>query len=174
MKHLLGSGGKHAVLEQQLAEAKELAEQRARELQRLTEDFAAYRRRVQASNTESATAARCELLAQLLPVLDDLGRAFAAEPPELADSSWSQGIYLVAKRLASSLRDLGVRRFGGVGTVFDPRFHEVLGAQVRPDLAEGTIIQVVLPGYTLAGRMVRPAKVIVSIPGQAADRLPAS
>jgi len=161
MKHFLGSGGKHAVLEQQLALAQERAEQRAQELQRLTEDFAAYRRRVQASNAESATAARCELLAQLLPVLDDLGRAFAAEPPELADSSWS-------KRLASSLRDLGVRRFGGVGTVFDPRFHEVLGAQERPDLAEGTIIQVVLPGYTLAGRMVRPAKVIVSISDQAA------
>ena len=173
MMHLLRGGGKHAQLEQQLAEAQALAEQRLTALQRLTEDFAAYRRRVEASSAESVTAARCELLAQLLPVLDDLGRAFNAAPPELADSSWAQGIFLVAKRLGATLHDLGVKRFGRVGTVFDPRFHEVLSTQERSDLPEGTIIQIVLPGYTLAGRMVRPARVIVSNVGQAAGRSPA-
>jgi len=167
MKYLLRSGEKHAQLEQQLAEAQQLAEQRLVALQRMHEEFAAYRRRVEASSAESATAASCEQLALLLPVLDDLRRAFGAVPPELAESSWTQGIYLVAKRLGTTLNDLGVKRFGKVGTVFDPRFHEVLSTQVRPDLPEGTIVQVVLPGYSFAGRMVRPAQVIASIPGPA-------
>jgi len=173
MKYLLRSGGKHAPLEQQLTEAQQLAQQRLLALQHLREEFTAYQRRIEASSAESATAARCEQLALLLPVLDDLGRAFNAAPPEQVDSSWAQGIFLVAKRLGTTLNDLGVKRFGKVGAVFDPRIHEVLSTQVRPDLPEGTIVQIVLPGYSFAGRMVRPAQVIVSILGPAGGQLPA-
>jgi molecular chaperone GrpE len=165
MKHLLRSGRKHAQLAEQLAAAQQLAEQRLVALQNLHQEFAAYRRRVEATSAESATAARCEQMALLLPVLDDLGRAFGAVPPEQVDSPWTRGVFLVAKRLGAVLNDVGVKRFGKVGAVFDPHFHEVLSTQVRPDLPEGTIVQIVLPGYSLAGCMVRPAQVIVSIPG---------
>lgn len=171
--HLLRGGGKQAQLEQQLTEARQLAEQRLIALQRLQGEFAAYRRRVEKASTESATAARCELLAQLLPVLDDLRRAFNAVPPELAESSWTQGIVLIAKRLTTTLNDLGVKRFGKVGDVADPRFHEAISTQVRSDLPEGTIIQVGLPGYSLAGRMIRPAQVVVSVQHPAGGRQPA-
>lgn len=156
---------KQAQLEQQLAEARLSAEQRLAALQKLSREFASYRRRMERSSAESATSARCDLLVQLLPVLDDLGRALCAAPPEFVDSSWTRGIFLIAKQLASVLNTLGVKRFGRAGTVFDPRMHEALSTQVRPDLHEGTIIQVLLPGYSFAGRMIRPAQVIVSIAG---------
>lgn len=156
-------GGKQAQLEHQLALAQELAEQRRIALQQLQEECAAYRRRTERASNESVTAARGELLAQLLPVFDDLRRAFNAVPPELAESSWTLGIALVAKSLATTLHALEVQRFGKMGSLFDPRFHEVISTQVCPDLPEGTIIQVALPGYTLAGRMIRPAQVVVSL-----------
>jgi len=161
--YLWRGGGKQAQLEQQLTEAQELAKQCLIALQKLQEEYEAYRRRTERAANESVTAARGELLAQLLPVLDDLHRAFNAVPTELAESPWTRGIALVAKSLSTTLHTLEVQRFGKVGSAFDPRFHEVISTQVRPDLLEGTILQVTLPGYTLAGRMIRPAQVVVSL-----------
>jgi molecular chaperone GrpE (heat shock protein) len=83
---------------------------------------------------EVRLAAKVEVLDQLLPVLDDFGRALGTTPPELAKHPWVQGLFLVARRLTTLLDQLGVRPIGTPGETFDPRWHEALTveASARP------------------------------------------
>lgn len=131
-------------------------------LRRTQADFINYKRRVDQEQNDGRVTAQVSVLDQILPVLDDLGRALQSAPPELVDQPWVQGILLVARRLMSVLERLGVRRFGEAGEKFDPRWHEALTIQPQSDMPEGTILQVTRPGYALGERVIRPAQVIVA------------
>ena len=131
-------------------------------LRRTQADFVNYRRRTSQEHNEGRTTAQIAILDQILPVLDDLGRALQAAPPELANNSWVQGILLVAKRLMATLEQLGVKQIGRPGESFDPRWHEALSTEARSDLSEGTILHVTRPGYAIGERVIRPAQVIVA------------
>ena len=111
---------------------------------------------------EARTTAQVALLNQLLPVLDDLGRALGATPPDLAKDSWVQGLFLVARRITTLLESLDVQPIGTTGELFDPRKHEAITVEEHPDVPEGTIVQVIRPGYMLGERIIRPAQVIVA------------
>jgi molecular chaperone GrpE len=138
-------------------------------LRRTQADFINYRRRSSQEQNEGRTTAQIAVLDQILPVLDDLGRALQAAPPELANNSWVQGIQLVAKRLTAVLEQLGVKQIGRPGERFDPRWHEALSTEVRSDVPEGTILHVTRPGYAIGERVIRPAQVIVARSPQTAN-----
>ena len=70
-------------------------------LRRTQADFVNYRRRMSQEQAEGRIAAQSELLNQLLPVIDDFGRALGAIPPDLAKDPWVQGLFLVARRLTA-------------------------------------------------------------------------
>jgi molecular chaperone GrpE len=131
-------------------------------LRRTQADFVNYRRRASQEQGEGRTAAQIALLEQLLPVLDDLKRALEATPPELAHHPWVQGIRLVAKRLMTTLEQMGVQQFGRPGEKFNPRWHEAVMTEARPNMPEGSILHVTRPGYALGERVIRPAQVIVA------------
>ncbi len=151
-----------AQLEQKYTAEQQKSEEYLDMLRRTQADFINYRRRATQEMTETRTAAQAQVLEQLLPVLDDLGRALSASPPELANHPWVQGIRLVTKRLMSTLEQMGVRLIGQPGEQFDPRWHEALTMEARPDMPEGTVITVTRPGYIMGDRVIRPAQVIVS------------
>jgi molecular chaperone GrpE len=138
-------------------------------LRRTQADFINYRRRTTQEQNEGRTTAQIAVLDQILPVLDDLGRALQAVPPELADNSWVQGIQLVAKRLTAILEQLGVKQIGKPGDQFDPRWHEALSTEARSNVPEGTILHVTRPGYIVGERVIRPAQVIVARSVQTAN-----
>ena len=131
-------------------------------LRRTQADFVNYRRRISQEQAEARIAAQSALLSRLLPVLDDLGRALRAAPPELATHPWVQGLFLVARRLTTLLEQLGVQQFGAPGEPFDPRWHEAITTEARADVPEGTILHVSQPGYILGERVIRPAQVTVA------------
>lgn len=131
-------------------------------LRRTQADFVNYRRRMSQEQAEARIAAQSALLSQLLPVLDDFGRALGAAPAELATHPWVQGLLLVARRLTTLLDQLGVHQIGTPGEMFDPRWHEAITTEARADVPEGTILQVTQPGYVLGERVVRPAQVVVA------------
>ena len=138
-------------------------------------DFINYKRRATQEQGEARVSAQARLLETLLPVLDDLGRALESAPEELAEQPWVQGIHLVARRLATTLQQLGMRQMGTPGESFDPRWHEAIMAEPHPDLPEGTVVHVVRPGYTLGERVIRPAQVVVAAaPVEAAEAHPES
>jgi molecular chaperone GrpE len=132
-------------------------------LRRTQADFVNYRRRMSQEQAEGRIAAQIALLSRLLPVLDDLGRALGAVPPELAMHPWVQGLLLVERRLTTQLDQLGVRQIGTPGEPFDPRWHEAITTEARADVPEGTILRVALPGYVMGERVIRPAQVSVAV-----------
>ncbi|MBV9019443.1 MAG: nucleotide exchange factor GrpE [Chloroflexi bacterium] len=153
-----------AQLQQQLAVEQQKAEEYLDLLRRTQADFVNYRRRVSQEQAEERIATQSELLSHLLPVLDDLGRALAVAPADLATHPWVQGLLLVARRLTVQLEQLGVRQIGASGEPFNPRWHEAVATEARADVPEETILQVVQPGYALGERIIRPAQVIVASP----------
>jgi molecular chaperone GrpE len=134
----------------------ELAERTA-DLQRLQAEYANYRRRVERDREQAREQHVAGTLAELLPVLDDIGRA--REHDELNGAFKSVG-----EALEGSVARLGLERFGAVGDPFDPALHEAISHAHSPDVTETTCVAVLQPGYRFAGRVVRPARVAVADP----------
>jgi len=151
-----------AQVQQRLTAEQQKAEECLDQLRRTQADFVNYRRRMSQEQAEARIAAQSATLSQVLPVLDDLGRALGAAPPELATHPWVQGLFLVARRLTTLLDQMGVRQIGTAGEPFDPRRHEAITTEVRTDVPEGTILHVIQPGYVLGERVIRPAQVVVA------------
>jgi molecular chaperone GrpE len=139
-----------ADLEQQLAE-------RTNDLQRLKAEFDNYRRRVDRDRQATAELALANVLANLLPVLDDIGRA--REHGELEG-----GFKSVAEALEQITVKLGLTPFGDAGDPFDPQIHEALTHAYGDNVVEPTAAQVYQPGYRLGDRVLRPARVGVVEP----------
>ncbi len=129
------------------------------DLQRVHAEYANYRKRVERDRELVREHAVAGTLAELLPVLDDIGRA--REHGEL------EGAFkAVGESLEGTVARLGLERFGTVGDAFDPTLHEALTHEHRDDVAEPVCVAVYQPGYAFGGRVVRPARVGVAEPDQ--------
>ena len=139
--------------EQQLAE-------RTADLQRVTAEYANYRKRVERDRAAVREQAVANVLSGLVPVLDDIGRA--REHEELVG-----GFKSVAESLEAAVTKLGLESFGEDGEPFDPKVHEALMHSYSPDVTEPTCIKILQPGYRVGERILRPARVEVAEPGEA-------
>jgi molecular chaperone GrpE len=139
--------------------ADQLAERTA-DLQRVQAEYTNYRRRVDRDRDAVRQLALASALTDLLPVLDDIGRA--DEHGELVG-----GFKSVAERLDGALTKLGLVRFGAVGDPFDPNRHEALMHTYSDEVTETTCTQIFQPGYQLGERVLRPARVAVADPTEA-------
>jgi molecular chaperone GrpE len=134
----------------------ELAERTA-DLQRVQAEYANYRKRVERDREAVREFAVSDALFALLPVLDDIGRA--REHGELEG-----GFRQVAEALDAAVTKLGLTRFGQPGDPFDPTQHEALMHSYSDEVTQPTAVQILQPGYSYAGRVVRPARVAVAEP----------
>jgi len=145
-------------LKQTLAEEKEKAENYLANWQRAQADFENYKRRREQEKTETGQFANLALILNLLPVLDDFERALHSIPPELAESSWLDGIRLIERKLRANLEAQGLSYIPAIGEPFDPRFHEA----IRQDKGkEGIVIGEVHKGYQFQDRVIRPSRVVI-------------
>ena len=120
-----------------------------------------YRKRAAREREAYVTFANERLVAELLPILDDLERALQAAA-EHEEARLEEGVELVHRELAALLERHGVKEIETDG-MFDPHVHEALVAQPS-EADEGSVLDVVQKGYTLGDRVVRPARVIVAGP----------
>jgi len=104
------------------------------------------------------------LIADLLPVLDHLELALAHGREIEACKDFMMGVDMTRKSFVDILAHHGVAEFGQVGEAFSPETHEALGMIAQPDLPADVVGKVVQRGYTLRGRLLRPAKVMVNKP----------
>jgi molecular chaperone GrpE len=148
--------------EQRLSAEQQKVEECMDLLRRTQADFINYRRRTGQEQAEGRIAAQSAVLAQLLPVLDDLQRALNEVPPELESHPWVQGMRLVARRISTLFDQMGIQQIGSPGEQFDPRRHEAIDVEMRSDVPEGTILRVTRPGYLAGERVIRPAQVVVA------------
>jgi len=145
-------------LKQALAEEKARAEANLAGWQRAQADFMNYKRRSEQEKEEMAKFANSTLLLNLLPILDDLERAFAAIPPSLAEANWVEGIKLIERKWWAILEAQGLSQIEALGEPFDPRLHEA----VRQDKGkEGIVVEEIQKGYKFHDRVIRPSKVAV-------------
>lgn len=147
-----------------LAEAqRELAEVRDKYL-RLAADFENTRRRAIKDREEASLYGHQNLVKELLPSVDNLERAIehARQGGESSLGGLLEGVELVLREVTSVLARHGVVTVEAEGQPFDPALHEAM-AQVEDGSVPGnTVVQVFQPGYQLRGRLLRPARVVVS------------
>jgi len=130
------------------------------DLQRVAADFDNYRKRVARDQQQLVARAHERLVAELLPVLDDLERALGAA--EVHDEATVvEGVRLVQRALVDSLAREGLEEIAADGA-FDPHVHEALLAQPAEGVEPGSVLQVVQKGYRLGDRVLRPARVVVA------------
>jgi molecular chaperone GrpE len=129
-------------------------------LRRLQAEFDNYRKRVLKEQTQAIERAAEPVVRRLLEVLDEFELALmhATEKPDF--DRFLHGVELVYAKLADSLRAEGLERIHAEGKPFDPEQHEAL-MQTGEDGGEPVVADVLRPGYTLKGRVVRPAGVRV-------------
>ena len=131
-------------------------------LQRTQADFMNYRRRNEEDKATFVQFATSDLIQQLLPVMDNFALAAKHVPAELESNAWAQGIQAVEKQLEQILLANGLGKVDAEGQAFDPNLHEAVGEVSEEKQADGIIISEQAPGYTLGGKLIRPAKVIVN------------
>jgi molecular chaperone GrpE len=154
--------GAPAPAEQLAAAKKEAAENHDRYL-RAVADLENFRRRTVREKEELRLYAASRLLEDLLPALDNLGLGLAAARQPKADlKSLANGVELVQQQLKGALAAHGLKEINPVGLAFDPHQHEALSHKASADVKAEHVLTVVRTGYSLNGRLLRPASVIVS------------
>ncbi|MFV2126784.1 nucleotide exchange factor GrpE [Micromonospora sp. LOL_013] len=132
-------------------------DERTRDLQRVTAEYANYRKRVERDKGVAADQATGAVLAALLPILDDLDRA-----REHGDLVGPFGA--VAEQLGAALGKFGLTAFGEKGDPFDPTLHEAVAHLTSAEVTEPTCVDVMRRGYLLGDRLLRAALVAVADP----------
>ncbi|NQX11615.1 nucleotide exchange factor GrpE [Microbacteriaceae bacterium VKM Ac-2855] len=139
--------------------AEQLAAEHLADLQRVTAEYANYRKRTEANRQVEKERAIGEAVKVLLPVLDDLDRA-----QKHGDLEEGGPFTAIAAKLRGGVERLGLTKTGAVGDLFDPNVHEAIFQQPVPGAETSTVADVVESGYYLGGTLLRAAKVVVAVP----------
>lgn len=132
-------------------------------LLRVAADFENYRKRAEREKQEYVRFANERLVRDLLPVLDNLGRAVQHARQLGEGGPLLAGVELVLQELQKVLERYGVRPIqSSVGQPFDPSVHEALQVVEVEDMPPGQVVEEIQTGYTLNGKVIRPALVTVS------------
>jgi molecular chaperone GrpE len=149
--------GTEAGAADQVAALKAALADRTNDIKRVQAEYVNYKRRVERDREAVRELAVGGVLSELLPIVDDIGRA--REHGELEG-----GFKAVAEALESVLSKLGLVAFGEVGDPFDPRIHEALMHSYSDDVGGPTCSSILQPGYRQGERILRPARVAVAEP----------
>ena len=137
-------------------------------LLRKTADFDNYRKRMLREKEEFAAFANRELLLDIVSIIDDFERAIRSADESHDFSAFHDGIVMIEKQFTSMLeRKWELTRFDSVGEEFDPQRHEAMMTEDRADHEQSMVLEDYQKGYLLHEKVLRPAKVKVSMPGGA-------
>jgi len=146
-------------LEKALAEARQQADELKEKLLRAHADMDNLRKRTQREVEDAHKYGMEKFATALLDVVDNLERALQVD--EGNEQGLREGVQLTLDSWHEMMKRFHLERIDGVGEMFDPHIHEAL-SQMPSDEPPGTIIAQHVAGYTLHGRLIRPAKVLVS------------
>jgi molecular chaperone GrpE len=132
-------------------------EERTADLQRLKAEYDNYRRRAERDRQAVAEQATAKVLNALLSTLDDIARA-------AAHGDLTGPFQTVATSLEGAVTSIGLESYGQMGDPFDPQVHEALVHSYQAGLEGPTCVEIYRSGYRYAGRVLRPAQVVVAEP----------
>lgn len=161
-------GEKELSLEEQLAEAKALADENYKNYLRAVADLDTYRRRVIREKDDLRQYAVSGLLESILPIYDNMGLGLMSAEQAVDPNVVSEGIRMVITQFQTVLGENGIEEISpGKGDAYDHNFHEAVQTQPSDEVEAGAVLQLVRRGFSLNGRLIRPATVIVS--GEASE-----
>jgi molecular chaperone GrpE len=128
---------------------------------RMAADFENYKKRARQEQLDTIQHASAELIARLLPALDDLRSALEHKPAGV-DPAWARGLELGVRKLEEAMATHGLQPIDSVGSRFDPKYHEAIGHEDTADQPEDTVVSELRRGYRIRDRVVRPSLVKVS------------
>lgn len=157
-----GSGNTNAQIEALKAELAAAKDQ----MLRVAADAENTKRRALRDRDDAGKYAIQNFAKDIVNVADNLRRALEAIPDDLKEDvrvgNLTEGIEATERELLRSFEKNGIAKLNPIGEVFDPNFHEVMFEAPAPGQTAGTVIEVVETGYTLHGRIIRPARVGVA------------
>jgi molecular chaperone GrpE len=140
------------------AETAELKDQ----MLRVQADAQNVRRRAEADVEKAHKFGQEKFSRELLSVLDNLDRALAASPEDEATKALREGVEMTLQGFISTLTKFNVEAIDPQGETFNPEFHQAMAMQENADFPPNTVMAVMQKGYSLHGRLLRPAMVMVS------------
>lgn len=143
----------------------EVAELRERSVRTLAE-FENYRKRVNREKADERRFREKEVLTDLLGVVDNLERAVSAEGSR---EDMQMGVELIVKQLHELLRAHGVHQIDAMDQRFDPQIHDAVSREESPDVDRPMVSEVMLQGYRMHEKLLRPAVVRVVMPASTED-----
>jgi molecular chaperone GrpE len=155
-------GDDPAILKQQLEQERTKSAEYLDSWRRAAADFSNYRKRAEKESGELSKFANSTLIARLLPVLDDLDRAFQTVPVDLRELTWVDGVNLIARKLHAILEMEGLKPIEAMDKPFDPNFHEAVIHEETDKAEDGVVIGELQKGYMLKERVLRPTLVKVA------------
>ncbi len=153
---------KELTVEELLQQSQKEKEDLYQKVLRAAADFENFRKRSIREKEELRKYAVSGLVEDLLPALDNLELGLAAADNHAEAKAVADGFRMVAQQITSILQNNGVECVNPEGETFDPNFHESVGFQPSDEVEDHKVIQVVRKGYSLNGRILRAANVIVS------------
>lgn len=144
--------------------AKKLADQTAEltnALKRERADAENMRRRHTEEMVRLRTSVKSNVVAELLPIIDNFERALLHVPKELENDDYIKGVQGVVKQFERTLSDMGVERIQTVGEAFDPHLHEAVGIE-EGDGDQEVVSEELQAGYRLGEEVIRHAMVRVT------------
>lgn len=148
----------------ELEECKKKCEEYLNGLKRAKADYINFKNETEKRREEMAGLALMTTVAQFIPLMDNLKKAFQHLPDELKEHEWVRGIEQIWKQMKDATKSLGVEEFSEniVGAAFDPTKHYAIGEERIDTQDDSVITQEASPGYTFRGAVLVPAKVIVN------------
>ena len=125
---------------------------------RLMADFQNYKKRVEKEKQDLYSYANEDIMRELLNVMDNFERAMEHD----ADEGFREGIEMIFKQLSDVLEKSGLAEISALGEEFDPNVHNAVMTEETEDYESGKVSGVMQKGYTLNGKVIRPAMVKVA------------
>jgi molecular chaperone GrpE len=149
-------------LRKDLEESQQLAGSYKDQLLRLAAEFENFRKRTETDKADFVKFSSERIIRELLPVLDDFERALSNGKKNPDFDSFFKGVEMIYQKFRKVFEDKGLKPIDSVGKEFDVTYHDVLMQVERPDVPPHTVVEEVERGYTLHGKVIKHAKVIVA------------
>ena len=145
-----------------LAEVQAKCDEYLNSWKRAQADYLNLQKQLSREREDSVRFATARALEGFLPVFDHFGEALRHEPTPENFKTWLLGVKHIQAELNEAIKELGVERMKVVGQVFDPARHESVGARAEAGVPPGLVLEERQAGFEQGGRVLRPAKVIIS------------
>jgi len=151
-------------------ECKKQADEYLAGWQRARADYDNLEKQSKKEKAELIKNANRDLIISILPTLDNLGMAMAHKP-EISSCAaeeqklikqWTEGVQSVYNQLFDTLKQSGLERIDVLGKIFDPNTMEAVERKAVEDKKDDEVVEEILAGYLLNGKIIRPARVIVN------------